>query len=272
MDPSHPDLILDHIQNWGVKITGILTTHYHWDHAGGNKSLLETLTHRQGRGTIIPVIGSIKTPKNSACISHYMADQQFFTLGNFIFQALYTPGHTKTDLLFVFYHITMDLPQLSMSNTLYDIANYAESWSLFTGDVLFSGGCGKFFECSANVMFDSLQKIKQLHSGATFKQLCEENTLIWPGHEYTLNNLRFVYSIDERQVITSTLEWAQSQRSTLHVTIPSTLAKELQINPFLRTDDPTYSSLLPSSSSELSSEQLQIATLAHLRKLKDDFK
>lgn len=154
------------------------------------------------------------------------------------------------------------------NNNLSEFALKANSWSLFTGDVLFSAGCGKFFECNPDIMFESLKRIKNFHSNIENNQ----NTLIWPGHEYTLTNLRFVYSIDERDIVISTLEWAQSQRSSMRVTVPSTLEKELQINPFLRTDDPSFSSLLPESlSSEISGEKLQIETLAHLRKLKTEF-
>lgn len=254
-------------------VKGILTTHYHWDHAGGNSTLLDSLT-QNGRLPNIPIYGSKHESSSSLVkISHKLDDKETFEVGNLIFKSLYTPGHTKTDITYILYHTTKKQNFLDNTNL---------GWSLFTGDLLFSAGCGKFFEGEPKTMYQSLNAIRYLHSVTLStiverpeltKQICDENTLIWPGHEYTTSNLRFVSSIDNRTIITETLEWAQSQRSDFHPTIPSTLAKELIINPFLRCDDPTYTSLLSKSQEDYDLiEDYYIDSLYNIRKLKDDYK
>ena len=125
-------------------------------------------------------------------------------------------------------------------------------------------------------MYRSLRRIRDFHihgaSADLTKPICDENSLIWPGHEYTLTNLRFAYSINEKDAITSALEWAQTQRSGLHATVPSTLAREIQINPFLCPEDGSYTSLIPMEEQEsMTQEELAIASLGNLRKLKYDF-
>ena len=245
-----------------------MTTHYHWDHCGGNKNLKQLLADKKYFKQSLPIYGGKETQSKSlACITDEVTHLQKFKIGNFLFQAIKTPGHTISDFSFVFFHHPFNR---SADET---IAN-SSGWSLFTGDVLFSAGCGKFFECTPDVMFNSLSLLKNLHGGILNEAVNiserNKNTLIWPGHEYTCQNLHFVYSIDPgNQKVVQHLEWAQAQRAGMLHTVPSTLATELEINPFLRPEDPTFTKLV---STPRDDPNFFVNVLAHLRKLKDNFK
>jgi len=107
------------------------------------------------------------------------------------------------------------------------LAYYLESEnSLFSGDSLMTFGCGKLFEGTAYQMFDSLEKIKKL----------PKETKIFSGHEYSLNNARFAFSIESRNdKIINRMEKIENQLKEKLPTVPITLREELETNPFLRT-------------------------------------
>jgi len=140
-----------------------------------------------------------------------------------------------------------------LGSLAYYVNKNEEAGLLFTGDTLFSAGCGKFFEGTADDMYHSLEKIKNLPL----------DTMIFPGHEYTKNNLLFAKSVEPKNnELLSRLVWAQ-EKTKLHLPcIPSTLRQgikffltfflfsiyfvyfsskppcsELSFNPFLRLDE-----------------------------------
>lgn len=128
-------------------------------------------------------------------------------------------------------------------HTLDHVAYYFESLrALFCGDTLFVGGCGRLFEGTAEQMFDSLAKIKNL----------PDDTLIYCGHEYSQKNLEFALTIEpNNKALQKKYEWVKQKRVRGEPTIPSTLAEEKSYNPFLLAKDP--------------------AELAKRRKAKDSF-
>lgn len=96
---------------------------------------------------------------------------------------------------------------------------------LFCGDSLFSAGCGRLFEGTATEMFNSLNRLAAY----------PDETLVYPGHEYTLSNLKFALAVEpNNQAIKDTLIWAKKQRENNLPTLPTTIGKEKKINPFLR--------------------------------------
>lgn len=128
-------------------------------------------------------------------------------IGTLEIKVLKVPGHTLDHVAFYF-------PALK---------------TLFCGDTLFVGGCGKLFEGTAEQMFDSLNKIKAL----------PDDTLIYCGHEYSQKNLEFALTIEpSSEALKKKYEWVKEKRSRNEPTIPSTLAEEKSYNPFLRAKDP----------------------------------
>ncbi|PIC47414.1 hypothetical protein B9Z55_006783 [Caenorhabditis nigoni] len=107
-----------------------------------------------------------------------------------------------------------------------DPSNESEPPVLFTGDTLFIAGCGRFFEGTAPQMDTALNKI--------LKVLPEE-TLVYPGHEYTVANLKFAAHVEPQNPdVAAKLKWAQEQREKGLFTVPSTIFDEKATNPFMR--------------------------------------
>lgn len=203
VDPFSPRGLVDLAKSLGAPITTSLTTHRHDDHSGGNLEL----------ATLVPgveIVGS--TYENVPGATLQMSDGETLTLrgGSLTFKALHTPCHTNGHLCFV---TETDTP------------------AVFSGDTLFVGGCGRFFEGDGKAMEHSLNKV--LAS-------LPDNCLVLCGHEYTVSNLRFAAAIDgNNEAVKRKLEWASGQiASNLH-TIPSTIGEEKTYNPFMRTSDRT---------------------------------
>ncbi|MEO8992669.1 MAG: hydroxyacylglutathione hydrolase, partial [Nitrosospira sp.] len=118
----------------------------------------------------------------------------------------------------------LDIPGHTAGHIAYYGANL-----LFCGDTLFGCGCGRLFEGTARQMVDSLEKLSDLPN----------DTLIYCGHEYTLNNVRFARMVEpgnqaliERE--TATVKLREHNLPTL----PCTIALEKATNPFLRCTEP----------------------------------
>lgn len=139
-------------------------------------------------------------------------------------------------------------------HTLDHIAYY-NGQHLFIGDTLFSAGCGRVFEGTHAQMLESLDIISKL----------PDETIVYCAHEYTLNNLRFAKIVEPDNLdIDQHIYWASNQS----ITLPSTLAKEKRINPFLRLNQPTIHKNIQKNCSNLSS---RLAVFSTLRNLKDEF-
>lgn len=184
-------------QNWSLDF--LLITHHHADHTGG----LAEIKEKTGAHVIGPKSGASQAING---LDQQVQDGDSFTFGEHEVQVLYTPGHTL-DMMNYY------LPQAGL---------------LFSGDTLFTMGCGRLFEGDAATMLQSLNKLKQL----------PPETTVYCSHEYTLHNGGFALSVDpdnvELQVRVAT---AKELRANNQPTVPSTLADELATNPFLRADD-----------------------------------
>lgn len=140
----------------GLKLTHILNTHHHWDHTGGN----EELKARYGATVIGPAADRDRIPG----IDVALRDGERYSLGAAEFLTLDTPGHTRG-------HVTYYFPGAK---------------AMFSGDTLFSLGCGRFFEGTPAQMQASLDKLRGL----------PQDTRVFCGHEYTAGNARFAVSVD----------------------------------------------------------------------------
>ncbi len=183
----------------GWTLTHILVTHYHADHTGGNMEL------KEDTGCII--VG----PKNEADrvpgIDVQLGEGDSFGFGSFTAKVFDTPGHTAG-------HISYWFPK----------ANVA-----FTGDTLFTLGCGRLFEGDAKTMWNSLSKIRAL----------PPETVIYSGHEYTQSNADFALTVEPgNAALQARAEEVRDMRARGEPTVPTTLARELETNPFLRPDSP----------------------------------
>lgn len=225
IDPSE-FAACDNVINKYGKLDFILNTHHHPDHVDGNLKLKDKYNSK--------VIGYKKDNQRIPGIDILLNDEEIFKVGSLEFKVIAIPGHTSGHIAFYFKN----------ENTL------------FSGDTLFSLGCGRVFEGTHKEMLSSLNKLKKL----------PKNTKIYCGHEYTKTNLDFCLKYDHKNFILK--EKAKTVFSRLEKnlpTIPSSIGEELETNIFLRCDKPAIKQALDMDSS---SEQ-QIFT--KLRDLKDAF-
>jgi len=230
VDPVEPQNILQAAEVHGANIKFVLTTHHHWDHAGGNEELKKLVPG-------IEVYGGAKDNVKGCTVALEHNDE--LTLGRTVtIKALHTPCHTKG-------HISYFLTSTS-----------GDDPAVFTGDTLFIAGCGKFFEGSAEQMYQSLCKI--LAS-------LPRSTRVFCGHEYTVKNLRFAMTVEpENERIKQKLNWAEQQRKENKPTVPSTIQDELESNPFMRVDRLELKDLVGHNS--------PVHVLGEIRQMKDNWR
>lgn len=162
--------------------------------------------------------------------------------------------------------ITLESPAISLDvievpgHTLGHIA-LAGDGVLFAGDTLFSGGCGRLFEGTASQMLTSLSALREL----------PDATRLYCGHEYTLANLAFAMAVEpDNTELQARLDQARQQRADDQPTLPSTLAEERCINPFLRWDQPTVRAAVEAHAGRNLDDETQV--FAELRAWKDNFR
>ena len=198
VDPGEAKPIVDYLKNKNIKLRYILNTHHHFDHIGGNEYLKKKF------GSI--VVGFKKDINRIPEIDVLLEDNQIWKAENFEAKIIHIPGHTSGHICFHFFQEKL----------------------VFTGDTLFSLGCGRIFEGTYKEMFESLNKIKSL----------PEETKVYCGHEYTLNNLKFCIKYNpENQNLKKKAENIKKKIDNGLPTIPSTIKDELECNIFLRAND-----------------------------------
>jgi len=228
VDPVDPAKVLKVVQDKGVKLTTVLTTHHHWDHAGGNKKLLEL------KPNLKVFSGDSRIDELTDMVNR---DEVQIKFGNLTVSTRFTPCHTSGH---VCYYIPGEGDRAPV---------------VFTGDTLFTAGCGRFFEGTAVQMQEAMDKLRQL----------PDETLVYNGHEYTVNNLKFALHVEPtNKDIKQKLEWATARRASKQPTIPSTIAEEKKFNPFMRTKE--------ASVQKHTSQTEPVATMNALRSEKDNFK
>ncbi len=225
VDPSDFETC-DQIIKKYKKLDYILNTHHHLDHVSGNLELKNKYNSR--------IIGYDGDKDRIPGIDIVLRENQDFKIGNLKFKVFFVPGHTSGHIAFYFKKENI----------------------IFTGDTLFSLGCGRIFEGTNEQMFDSLNKFKDLPGV----------TKIYCGHEYTRKNLDFCskYDVTNSFLIEKSKEVDHKLSKNLP-TIPTTISDEFKTNIFLRCDDVRLKEEL--NKKDLS--DLEIFT--YLRGLKDNF-
>ena len=226
IDPSEFSQCDEKINQKYKKLDFILNTHHHFDHVGGNVELKKKYGSK--------ILGFEKDKKRIPGVDILLKDNQDFKIGNLNFKTLFIPGHTSGHIAFYF----------------------EKEKVVFTGDTLFSLGCGRVFEGTYQQMFSSLNKIKSLPG----------DTKIYCGHEYTKNNLGFCLKFDPNN------NYLKDKKKALEAkikggkpTTPSTIKDEIKANIFLRYDDLDVKEALNLKNAS----DLEIFT--KLRDLKDNF-
>ena len=202
VDPGDSKELLNLIKDNDLILEDILITHHHFDHTGGLEDL-----HKL-------VKGNIYGPKQSnKFINKFVSENdEIEVLGN-KYKIFETPGHT-----------------------LDHISYYSEDInSVFCGDTLFSGGCGRAFEGTFEQLHNSIQKLNGL----------PETTLIYAAHEYTVSNLQFAYSVHDDEIILENLNHSKKLLSEGNITLPTVLSLEKRINLFLLENRPEFAKAKP---------------------------
>ena len=198
VDPSESAPVINFINNNNIKLKYILNTHHHYDHIGGNIELKK----KYGANIVAFKGDDYRIPK----IDILVEDNQVWKGDSFEAKIYHTPGHTKGHIAFHFF----------------------KEKKIFTGDTLFSLGCGRIFEGTYEQMFNSLNKIKNL----------PKETEIYCGHEYTLQNSNFCIANDSKnlKLKDKIIEIKEKLKNGLP-TVPSTLGDEIECNIFLKAKD-----------------------------------
>ena len=208
------------------KLDFILNTHHHYDHVGGNEELKKKYNSK--------VLGFENDKNRIPQIDTVLKDNQEFKIGTLNFTTIFIPGHTRGHVAFYF----------------------KKERVVFSGDTLFSLGCGRVFEGTYKQMFQSLNKLKNLPG----------ETKVYCGHEYTFKNLEFCLKFNTNN------DFLKKMKNDIKLslknkkpTIPSTIADEIKANIFFRVNDPDVKKAINLENSP------DIEIFTKLRDLKDNF-
>ena len=195
--------VLAALEEKGWTLTDILVTHKHGDHIDGVPALRKRFPEAR---LVIPAGESDKIEAVTGKADARVREGDDVRVGGLVAQVIETPGHTAGHVVYFF----------------------PEEEVLFAGDTLFSLGCGRVFETSMTVMWESLVKLAGLPG----------DTRVYCGHEYTQANARFALTVDPDNILLQNrARDVAEQRERGEPTLPTTIALELATNPFLRADD-----------------------------------
>ena len=212
IDPGESEPVINFVEKKNINLKFILNTHHHFDHIGGNKEL----KNKYG-ATIVGFMGdALRIPE----VDILVEDNQIWKFSTFQARIIHIPGHTSGHIGFYFFNEKL----------------------IFTGDTLFSLGCGRIFEGTHKEMYESLNRIKNL----------PKDTKIYCGHEYTLQNSKFCIKYDSENLNLQNKITKINEKLEKNIpTIPSTLKDEIECNIFLKAEN--------------------IESFSKLRELKDNF-
>lgn len=184
----------------GWTLTDILVTHHHQDHVGGVAELKDAFNCR--------VVAPFDKTQPIGAVDQRVKEGDTIKVGNLAARIIETPGHTLDHVSYVF----------------------DSDHAAFVGDTLFSVGCGRVFEGTYPMMWQSLLKLRALPDD--FRLYC--------GHEYTASNIKFALTIEpDNAALKARAEEVKRLREANKPTIPTLLGEEKKANVFLRADEPS---------------------------------
>ncbi|KAH8179619.1 metallo-beta-lactamase superfamily protein [Sarocladium implicatum] len=227
IDPANPPevapILKEATGSGKIKLTAIVNTHHHWDHAGGNKDLIKQLGVEN-----LEIIGGkdcdgvTRTPKHG----------ESFKIGDINVKSVHTPCHTQDSICYYMEDAT--------------------GKAVFTGDTLFTGGCGRFFEGNAEEMHEALNK--RLAA-------LPDDTKVYSGHEYTKANVKFGSSVLQTDAVKKLESFAENNKET---TGAFTIGDEKKHNVFMMVEHPEIQ--------KATGETEPVSVMAKLREMKNNFK
>ncbi len=225
VDPSESEPVIAAVEREGLRLVAVVNTHHHHDHVGGNEGLL-------ARFGAMPVYAHQSDAGRVPAQTERVEEGQRLRVAGLDLETLHVPGHTTGAVA------------------------YVVEGAVFTGDTLFVAGCGRLFEGTPAMMYQSLsEKLGRLPPA----------TRVYCGHEYTVSNLRFAVQVEpENHAAANKLERATAARERGEPTVPSTIGEELLTNPFLRCALPSVASRFPGESF--------VDVFAAVRRAKDAFR
>ena len=206
IDAPEADPVVRRVDETGARVTKILSTHHHFDHSAANPQLAE----RYGA----PVYAHVSDAERVPGFTDGVDEGDTVTVGEETARVLFIPSHTMGHIAYVF----------------------DDAKALFSGDMLFAGGCGRLFEGDAQMMYTALcEKLAAL----------PDDMRVFCGHEYTEGNLRFAVTVEpDNAAMQEKLERVRKIRAQAaadwhdaspgEMTIPSTIGEERATNPFMR--------------------------------------
>lgn len=228
IDPGESAPILEYCRSKNASVDAIFLTHHHWDHVDGLPAIKQAYPHAK-----------VYAAENNETtgITNYLIEGQSFKIDDVDFSISMIPGHTLDHMLIM-----------------------ANDRHLFTGDALFSAGCGRIFEGTTAQMYTSLMRIAQY----------DDDCLLYCGHEYTLNNINFALSILPEDASLQMYKVQSTAKLNRELpTLPSRLGLEKRVNLFLRCHEPDVQAAIANLTGQKISQPIDAFTM--LRKLKDDY-
>jgi hydroxyacylglutathione hydrolase len=195
VDPAIADPVLEAAAQRGWRISQIWNTHWHPDHTGGNAGIKAATGAR--------VTGPAAEAARIPTLDRMVGEGDRVTLGGVAAEVIEVPAHTAG-------HIAYHLPC---------------EQTVFVGDTLFAMGCGRLFEGTAEQMYANMQRLAKLPA----------ETHVYCAHEYTLSNGRYALVAEpDNEAIRSRMAAVEAARAAGEATVPTTIALELDTNPFMR--------------------------------------
>ena len=226
VDPGESQPVIDALKKNHLELATILITHHHWDHTNGIQGLLD---HKK-----VPVYGPANDPVKLCDRPLQHGDQIELPNLEMRFRIIDIPGHTLGHIAYIGIN------------------------AVFCGDTLFTGGCGRLFEGTAEQMTHSLGLLASLPPA----------TWVYCAHEYTEANLRFAKIVEPNNpTLNQRIDDTQKLRTNNKPTVPSTIKLELQTNPFLRCQQQSVKQAVEEHCGRRLSDPIEV--FAELRQWKD---